>query len=206
MTDASISVTGTGIVETIPDRANIELTFQAVGIEGDDTVPDGPVRRANEALAWLQELGEAVVASGPHLSTYLHRDGRRREKVVSVRLSANVQGPEIVCQVVNYALDHADSVGGPHWSISHEDSAHRQARIAAVHKAREAAEDYAQAAGRRLGALMSISDQGASSLTPRLMTAAPMARMAAEHPMLDIADPTPQEVTASVHLVYRLES
>lgn len=199
----TIVTEGTGRVEQLADRAELDLGFDATG-------PD----RA-EAVA---RLGKRVAAAAGALEhpalTVRHRrlwvgTQWRDDHVVGARAGERIAllvTDVAALEEILAALVRAEpaELHGPRWTLDDGAAARREAQRRAVADARSRAEGYAQALGGRLGALVSLADAGAHAPSPRaFMAAADRAESAADVRDLGL-EPEPVEVTARCTATWEL--
>lgn len=196
-TTDTVSVTGTGVVTAVPDRAQV-----SAGVETRAATARAALQ-ANAAamektLAALEARGaKDVTTQTVSLSTAFDEQGRPNGFV-----AANVASAETTLAGAGALIDAAVAAGantiyGPSLSRSDADALSRQALEKAVADAKERAALLAKAAGRELGRVTAIAESG-SSETP--MFAAREAAADASTPVVS----GPQETTASVSVTYEL--
>ena len=61
-------------------------------------------------------------------------------------------------------------IDGPAWRVAYDNTGHAEARRRAARDARAKAEEYAEALGGRLGALVSVAEPGSGPSTPQPRT------------------------------------
>lgn len=177
-----ITVMGEGIVHTVPDIAVI-----SVGVTQQDKDAATAMARASQAagavLAKLRDLGiepRDLQTSQIDLSpVYTHRqneepsiDAYRASLELTVRVRDLPALGGILGAVVQ---DGANRFSGLHFSVSDRQAAEDAARAAAVADALRKAGLLAQAAGVKLGPVVSIQENGGGGGVPMMRMAADMA-------------------------------
>ncbi|MGH3979455.1 MAG: SIMPL domain-containing protein [Pseudonocardiaceae bacterium] len=203
---AEVVTRGSGEHEQIADRAELQVTFAASGVNRTAAVAE----LGSRVLPMEPVFGtEGVELRSRRMAVHSTWEGKRCtgcRAQLSVTLRVHRLGAlEGLLDAVVTA--EPESVHGPSWQLADDTGAVAVAQRHAVADARRRAEGYAAALGARLGPLQSISDTGAER---------PMARMAVEHAGHDstpsgppsVADlglePTPVTVTATCTTVWTL--
>jgi uncharacterized protein YggE len=185
----TITVTGNGSVETVPDRATF---FFTVTSNGDS---------AKAALAKNETAADAVVAAlkGAKVQTSgLGVDPRFDDKtntIVGYTATTTVTA-DAALATIGSLIDAAvaagaDGVSGPSFSRSDRDALYREALKDAVADAKTKATALADAAGTTLGAVKSVTE-GASFTPVPLAADAAMAKI----------EPGTQTIEATVTVTY----
>jgi len=193
----SVTVTGTGVVTAVPDRAQI-----SAGVESRATTARAALQ-ANAAA--MEKVIDALKARGGtdvttqtvSLSTAFDEQGGPNGFVAS-----NVASAETSLSGAGALIDAAVAAGantiyGPSLSRSDADALYDQALEKAVADAKDRAALLAKAAGRELGRVTAIVESGS----------APVPFAAKEGMARDAATPVvsgPQDTTASVSVTYEL--
>jgi uncharacterized protein YggE len=154
----SITVTGSGTVETVPDRAVFSFTVST------------NAGTAKAALARTTTRSDAVVAAlrGARVQTselsLVPRTNDAGTAILGYTASTTVSADAELAQaggLIDAAVDAgADGVSGPAWSRSDRDALYRNALRAAVADARAKAAALADGAGLTLGELTSLTEGG----------------------------------------------
>ena len=192
----TVSVTGTGVVASVPDRAEI-----SAGVES--RAPTAKAALAANGAA-MQKVIDALRANGGKdvttqtvsLSTAFDANGQpsgfAASNVASAETSLGGAGALIDAAVAA----GANTIYGPSLSRSDSDALYRQALAKAVDDAKGRAAILAKAAGRDLGRVTAISESGASE--------GPIyAKASAAQDSTPVVS-GPQETTASVSVTYEL--
>jgi len=194
----SVTVTGTGVVTAVPDRAQI-----SAGVESRATTARAALQ-ANAAA--MEKVIDALKARGGtdvttqtvSLSTAFDEQGGPNGFVAS-----NVASAETSLSGAGALIDAAVAAGantiyGPSLSRSDADALYDQALEKAVADAKERAALLAKAAGRELGRVTALVESGASE-TP-MFAAKREAAADAGTPVVSGG----QETSASVSVTYEL--
>lgn len=192
----SVTVTGTGVVTSVPDRAEV-----SAGVE--TRAPTAKAALAANGAA-MQKVIDALRANGGKdvttqtvsLSTAFDANGQPSGFVAS-----NVASAETSLGGAGTLIDAAVAAGantiyGPSLSRSDADALYRQALAKAVEDAKGRAGILAKAAGRDLGRVTAISESGASE-------GPVFAKASAAQDSTPVVS-GPQETTASVSVTYEL--
>jgi uncharacterized protein YggE len=196
--DKTITVTGTGVVTSVPDRATFTFTVET------------RAKTATSVLAQNNDAATAVIAavkgtgvpaasiqtSQVSLMPQLSQDGTTvigyvASNTVSVKTDIGKSG-KLVDAAVNAG---ATGFGGPMLSRSDEDDLYRDALKKAVDDAKTKAQALAEAAGLKLGGVQSVTE--GSSSGPSI----PMTSKLADSSSLPV-EPGTQEIQATATVTY----
>ena len=213
----SLTVQGTGQVQTAPDEATVRLGVVAQRPTAREA--QGEVNRiANAVLAAIGKLGvprEQIQTSELQLYPVYAQDtpppergvpaeprivGYRATNVVSVRL----EKLDLIGPVVDAGLEAgANQVEGVNFGLRGALAARQQALRQAANAGKQKAEALADALGVRLVGLLEVAEGGAQVVTPRYANV----RMAMESAQMDTTPVSPGQVSveATVTLTYRIE-
>ena len=192
----TVSVTGTGVVTAVPDRAEI-----SAGVE--TRAPTAKAALAANGAAMQKVIGALRANGGKNvttqtvsLSTAFDQNGQPNGFVAS-----NVASAETTLDNAGALIDAAVAAGantiyGPSLSRSDADALYRQALTKAVDDAKSRAEILAKAAGRSLGRVTAIAESGA----PPVPVYAKASAAQDSTPVVS----GPQETTATVSVTYEL--
>ena len=193
----SVTVTGTGTVSAVPDRAQI-----SAGVETRAPTARGALQANAAAMEKVLDAleargGKQVTTQTVSLSTAFDEQGRPNGFV-----AANVASAETTLGNAGVLIDAAvaagaNTISGPSLSRSDADALYRQALEKAVTDAKDRAALLAKAAGRELGRVTAIVESGASDAP--LFAKAEAARDAST-PVVSGA----QETIATVSVTYEL--
>lgn len=194
-TSDTVTVTGTGIVEAVPDRAEV-----SAGVETRAATARAALAANGTAMRKVIDAlraggGIDVTTQTVSLSTSFDNQGAPNGFVASNIASATVAFDKAGALIDAAVAAGANTVYGPSPSRSDADALYRQALAKAVADAASRAAVLAKAAGRELGRVTGISESG-SALAPVFAKAAADASTPVES--------GPQETTASVSVTYEL--
>lgn len=204
VTSGTITVTGTGTVRVAPDTALLNLGVQATaptGAEAMARVTAGS-NALTEAVTAAGVAPEDVQTSGLSLWSVTDREG---VAVTGYQAMINVNVVVRDLDAVGELIDTAQAavgegftIGGVSFDVSDPEAVLPEARTDAVANARAIAEQYADAAGVALGAIVSIHDGGGTGSQPYARPAA-----AAMEDSMSIS-PGTLELTAQVTITFEL--
>jgi uncharacterized protein YggE len=164
-----ITVNGTGKVTTVPDRATFTFGVENRGKSASEASAANS-RAMNKLIAALRDAGvpEADIQTVDVYVSPVYSDSGAgviaysASNSVSVTVSLERAGP-----VVDAAENAgADNVSGPNLTKADSDKLYDDALRAAVADARSRAQVLAEAAGVKVGAVISISESSASEPIP----------------------------------------
>lgn len=186
----TITVTGAGTVETVPDRATFSFTVTTQA----DTAKAALARNGTTADAVAAALrGAKIQTSDVMLSPQLNDAGTA---VLGYTASTTVTALTALASagpLIDAAVDAgATQVSGPSWSRSDRDALYRQALQKAVADAKTKAQALADASGLTLGATTSVAEGFASQPVPFASAADGVAKL----------EPGTQTVDASVTVTF----
>ncbi|HEY3259552.1 MAG TPA: SIMPL domain-containing protein [Pseudonocardiaceae bacterium] len=160
---------GSGEHEVVADQAELRVTYSANGPDrsravetlGERVVGVDAVLRS-DAMADAVEVRQRSM----HVGDRWDRN-RRVGATAQLQLMLRVTGLAVLDDLLA-ALFSAEPewLDGPHWSLTDETAAVREAQRLAVADARARAEAYAEALGGQLGTLLRLSDDGAERPYP----------------------------------------
>jgi hypothetical protein len=197
--DDSVTVTGVGSVEAVPNEAQMSFgvetrrpTAQAAVAANADAMR-GVINALRQAGA--REIATQWVSVYPYTRT---EDGTVEGYSASNSVSAVGDVNDAASLIDAAAEAGANQISGPGLSSSNADALYRQALADAVDDARARAEALAKAAGRSLGPITTIVEGGGATSLPY-----------AERAALDQAASTPvvpgqQETIANVSVTFSL--
>ncbi|NUS26478.1 MAG: SIMPL domain-containing protein [Streptomyces sp.] len=177
-----IAVRGEARLEVDPEIARIGVTVAARG-KDRRTALDDLTRRNTTVLDLIKTYGDAVerLETGSFSITPELKEKGRGERIHAyhgrVRITAELTDftalGELTTRIADLDLTHVD---GPWWALRPNSPAYRNARQQAVREAVQRAQEYAEALGTTLAALVELADIGAENAQP-LAPAAPGGRM-----------------------------
>ncbi len=193
-----VTVTGTGIVTAVPDRAQV-----SAGVESRATTARGALQANAAAMEKVIDAlkargGKDVTTQTVSLSTAFDEQGRPNGFVAT-----NVVSAETTLSAAGALIDAAVAAGantiyGPSLSRSDADALYDQALEKAVADAKDRAALLAKAAGRELGRVTALVESGAAELP--MLSAKREAAADASTPVVSGG----QETSASVSVTYEL--
>jgi uncharacterized protein YggE len=177
--ERTVTVTGTGRVLVKPDVVRLDLA-----VEGTGETPAAALGSAGEAMARVQrallargvresDLKTSGVWAQPRYDTV---DGRQvpRGFTATQTLAATLRDLRTAGATIGAAVDAGGEgarVNGATLEVEDVEAPRRAARAAAFADARAAAEQYAAAAGRRLGPVLRIVEAGGEPPPPEALRA-----------------------------------
>ena len=166
----TIQVTGTGSVQVKPDTASI-----SIGVSTEDGNAQNAVSRNNAATAKVISELEAAVIEKKDLKTsnfsvypQYRTEGSDKHPVVTYRASntvtVTVHNLDKVGDILTKAVTAgSNQISGPNFSVSDAEKYLAEARKKAVENAIAKASVYANAAGLKLGSILSMVEEGAAA-------------------------------------------
>ncbi len=196
MTD-TVTVTGTGSVDAMPDRAEVSAGVESRAPTAKAALSANGTAMQRVIAALRSNGGKDVTTQTVSLSTAFDQNGQPNGFVAS-----NVATAETTLDNAGALIDAtvaagANTIYGPSLSRSDADALYRQALAKAVDDAKARAEILAKAAGRSLGRVTAMAESGS----------APVA-FAAKAPAAQDSTPVvsgAQETSASVSVTYELQ-
>jgi uncharacterized protein YggE len=193
----TVTVTGTGSVSAVPDRAEISAGVETRAATAKAALAANGAAMQKVIAALRGNGGSDVTTQTVSLSTAFDQNGQPHgfvaSNVASAQTSLNGAGALIDAAVAA----GANTVYGPSLSRSDADELYRQALAKAVDDAKERAAVLAKAAGRSLGGVTAIAESGSAPV--------PFAAKASAAPDSTPVVSGPQETEASVSVTYELE-
>ena len=166
----TIQVTGTGSVQVKPDTASI-----SIGVSTEDGNAQNAVSRNNAATAKVISELEAAAIEKKDLKTsnfsvypQYRTEGSDKHPVVTYRASNTVtvivHNLDKVGDILTKAVTAgSNQISGPNFSVSDAEKYLAEARKKAVENAIAKASVYANAAGLKLGSILSMVEEGAAA-------------------------------------------
>jgi len=191
-----ITVTGTGTVQSVPDKAEFSLGVDSTGPTARKALAANS-ERMRRVLAALFAAGVAkgdVQTQDVSVSRSYPDNGYSADNTVSVTINDLAKAGSILDAATNAG---ANNVYGPTLTRSDQDELQAKALRAAVDGARAKARVLADAAGVLLGSVTSITE-GVDEPSP--VYAADMARRAASAPI----EPGKQQTQATVRVTFAI--
>jgi uncharacterized protein len=195
----SVTVTGVGKVEDVPDEAQMTFGVESRGATAKAAIAAN-ARAMEKLIAALRQAGAREIAT-QWVSVYpvTREDGTTINGYSASNSVSATIGVARAGDLIDAASEAgANQISGPGLSSSDSERLYRQALSAAVEDARERADILARAAGRSLGEISTIVEGGGSAPVPF-----------AERAALDAAASTPivpgeQETSATVSVTFDL--
>jgi hypothetical protein len=158
---ATVTVRGRAAADVPPDRVQVVVAVQAEAATGGEALALVADRSAAVDAA-LDAVGDLVVLRRPAAVTLSpvwndHHEVTGQAARRTVQVEAHADGP-LGELLAGLAAVPGTAVEGTEWIVEPTNAVHGELRAAAVTDARARAEDYAGAAGLRLGTLEWISE------------------------------------------------
>ena len=197
-----LTVTGTGSVRTVPDRASFSFGVQTEGATARAALTANTTA-ANRVVASLRGAGVAAADLQTSQVSLSPRSNEMGTDIVGytafTTVTATIRELGRVGAIVDTAVDAgANTLSGPSLTRGDTDALYRQALRAAYTDARAKAETLAAASGRTLGRVTAIVEGAQGSVPVPLAAAQDAARSSVE-----IA-PGTQSIDASVSVTFAL--
>jgi uncharacterized protein len=193
----TVSVSGVGIVRAVPDRAEVSAGVESRAATAASAM-SANATAIDRVIAALRDAGgKNVTTQVVSLSPTTDDTGKPNGFVASNSVSVSTSLSNAGALVDAAVAAGANTVWGPTLSRSDADALYHKALAAAIDDAKARAGVLAAAAGRDIGRVVSIVEQGAS-LPPVLAKA---------EAATDVSTPIvsgPQATTASVGVTYEL--
>jgi uncharacterized protein len=203
--ERSITVTGHGTVDVVPDVADLWMGVQANAPTGDE-VMNTVEQKSQRLVNALKDAGideKDIQTSGLSLYPNYSQNGKNITGYsASVDVSVRVRDIDRVGEVLDAVqgmVGQELTIGGISFSYEDPEAVMEQARVAAIENARTRAQQYAAAAGAEVGEVVRIIET--SSAAPPIPYA--MERMAADASVA--IEPGSQELSADVSVVFSME-
>ncbi|HUJ91906.1 MAG TPA: SIMPL domain-containing protein [Gaiellaceae bacterium] len=198
--DRTITVTGSGSVTAVPDRASFSFSVDTRGATASAALSSN----ADEAQAVVGALKNAGVAAADLQTTEVSLDPQTSQdgtKIIGYAASSSVSVTVPIGQagaIVDAAVKAgADGVSGPSLDVSDQDALYAQALKNAVANAQSKAMALADASGLQLGAVQTVVEGSAPS--PVVFGATAKAPDASGSVPIE---PGSQEIDATVTVTY----
>lgn len=192
---AEVVTKGTGEVERTADRAQVDVTFEALGAERSEAVST-----LNQRISAVEPLLEEFEVRSRQLSVHDNWDnnqrvGSRAQQQYVIWVKDLDRLDALLAELVQA---EPSWINGPTWALVDDTEAIREAQREAVADALRRAEGYATALGRRLGPLLRIGDtEGGAHYSPRMMSGAASFEMAGPAGMVDQLNLKAQQITVT---------
>ncbi len=203
--ERSITVTGHGTVDVVPDVADLWMGVQATAPTGDE-VMSTVEQKSQRLVNALKNAGIAekdIQTSGLSLYPNYARNGNDiTGYTASVDVSVRARDIDRVGELLDTVqgmVGEGLTLGGISFSYADPEAVMEQARAAAIENARTRAQQYAAAADAEVGEIVKIVET--SSAAPPVPY--PMERMSAGASIA--IEPGSQELSADVSVVFSME-
>ncbi len=192
----TVTVTGTGSVEAVPDRAEVSAGVETRAATARAALSANGTAMQKVLAALRASGGKDVTTQTVSLSTAFDQNGQPNGFVAS-----NIATAETTLDNAGSLIDAAVAAGantvyGPSLSRSDADALYNHALAKAVDDAAERASVLARAAGRSLGRVTAMVEAGSAPI--------PFAAKASAAQDSTPVVSGPQETTASVTVTYEL--
>jgi uncharacterized protein YggE len=164
----SISVTGTGMVESAPDMATLMIgvttqgTSAAEALAENSKATEAVIARLTASGVEARDMQTSNLSINPNWTGYDSSTPTISGYVASNMLTVRVRALETTGAILDAAVaDGANTLNGMTFGLADPEPAYNESRKEAVADARAKAELLAEAAGVKLGPVLSISDAGA---------------------------------------------
>ncbi|PKQ36848.1 MAG: hypothetical protein CVT59_10700 [Actinobacteria bacterium HGW-Actinobacteria-1] len=205
----TVTATGEGKAVAAPDQAEMNFGVTTTGTEAKKTLDDA-AKKADAIIAALKKAGvakEDIQTSGVNLYPQQDYSEGKTPRITgyqaSVQVRVTMKDIEKIGDVIAAGTDAgANEVYGPTFTLSEKSASRADAIDKAVTDARARADVMAKAAGKSVGAVLSISEAGVS--VPPIYYG-DMARSATEASGKVPIEAGTLDVTASVTVVFELK-
>lgn len=165
----TISVTGTGVVESAPDMATLTIGVTTSGataaeaLAANSTATEAVIARLGASGIEPRDMQTSGLSLGPDYSKFdASAGGVPTSFIASNMVTVRVRKLDTTGAVLDAVVaDGANTLNGLTFGLADPEPAYNEARKEAVADARAKAELLALAAGVKLGAVVSIADSGA---------------------------------------------
>ncbi len=216
--DNVISVSGEGKVKAVPDIAIVTLGVVAQGKDAKET-QNIAVDKINKITAFVKSLGiakEDITTTQASINPrYNYESGQSKitgfdsNQNVTVKVRGVDKNSDVVGKLMSGAVDNgANQVYGSQFTIDDPDALQQEARKAAIVKAKQKAEELAQAAGIKLGKVVSVQDSSGGGYYPMPYATDKMAvgmGGGGREAVAPSIEPGSQEVIQTVTLVFEVK-
>jgi uncharacterized protein len=164
----TIAVTGTGTIEAAPDMATLQIgvTTQAetaaAALTANSAATEAVIARLTAAGIDPRDMQTSNLYLNPNFTGYDSSTPTISGYIASNMLTVHVRKLDTTGAVLDAAVaDGANTLNSLTFGLANPEPSYNEARKEAVADARAKAELLAEAAGVKLGAILSISDSGA---------------------------------------------
>ena len=165
-TTDTVSVTGTGSVDAVPDRAEVSAGVETRAATAKAALTANGAAMQNVIVALRANGGKDVTTQTVSLSSAYGDNGQANGFVASNVASAEMSLDRAGALIDAAVAAGANTIYGPSLSRSDADALYRQALAKAVDDAKARAEILAKSAGRSLGRVTAIAESGSAAPVP----------------------------------------
>ena len=165
-TTDTVSVTGTGSVDAVPDRAEVSAGVETRAATAKAALTANGAAMQNVIVALRANGGKDVTTQTVSLSSAYGDNGQANGFVASNVASAETSLDRAGALIDSAVAAGANTIYGPSLSRSDADALYRQALAKAVDDAKARAEILAKSAGRSLGRVTAIAESGSAAPVP----------------------------------------
>lgn len=165
-TTDTVSVTGTGSVDAVPDRAEVSAGVETRAATAKAALTANGAAMQNVIAALRANGGKDVTTQTVSLSSAYGDNGQANGFVASNVASAETSLDRAGALIDAAVAAGANTIYGPSLSRSDADALYRQALAKAVDDAKARAEILAKSAGRSLGRVTAIAESGSAAPVP----------------------------------------
>ena len=165
-TTDTVSVTGTGSVDAVPDRAEVSAGVETRAATAKAALTANGAAMQNVIAALRANGGKDVTTQTVALSSAYGDNGQANGFVASNVASAETSLDRAGALIDAAVAAGANTIYGPSLSRSDADALYRQALAKAVDDAKARAEILAKSAGRSLGRVTAIAESGSAAPVP----------------------------------------
>jgi len=166
--DNTISISAEAKVKAVPDLATVSLGVLTQGLTPQKAQEEN-TKRINKIIEFIKEQGidkEDIATSRFNISPrYNYRSGKSEivgyqvTQTVIVKVRGADESTETLGKILDGAVSNgANQINGVVLSFDNPDELRQQARIKAIEKAKEKAEELTKVAGIKLGKVINISE------------------------------------------------
>ena len=166
----TISVSAEGKVQAIPDLATVNLGVLTQG-DSPSKVQEDNSQKVNKIIDYIKQQGiNKDDISTSQFNIYPQYDysngknniiGYQLNQTITVKVRGMDKGTDALGKILEGAVKQgANEINGVSLSFDDPDDLRQEARKMAIEKAKAKAQDLAQAAGLKLGKVVSVSESG----------------------------------------------
>ncbi|PVW15777.1 SIMPL domain-containing protein [Marixanthomonas spongiae] len=157
----TVSVSGEGIVKTVPDEANINIRVESSGKDATIIKQEND-RTVSKVLSFIKKMGiddKDVKTQYIRLNKNYDHNSKTynysANQAISIKLKDLSKYEDLMNGLLQSGINRIDGVS---FSVSNEEALKSQARKKAVENAKAKAEEYASALGQAIGKAVMISE------------------------------------------------